>query len=510
MPKPKTVVVGLDGAHFELIEPWLQDGKLPNIKRAIENGISSDLRSVLPPVTSPNWKAYATGKNPGKLGIFWWENIDVEDQRVYYPTERKNNHTEFWELIGEKESAGVVGVPTTYPPKSVESFLISGAPDSDTSDYTHPPDLEGKLERDFDYSVTKRNRLSVNRTEAVEEILELIDSRFEVGKSLANEKEVSFLQITTFYLNSLHHFLWDDEATLRGWQIVDNHIAEFLEEDCNLVLMSDHGSTEIQTVFNINTWLENEGYLSTNAGFSDYLYQAGITTDRLIRLAYLFRIPRLAERLVPERLIKQIPNEQGELQREAKTDNVDWSSTDALASGQGPVYVTLDSSSSRYRELQTEIIDKLEKLCDPSGRPVADRVLPGKEVYEGEYLSEAPDIVIDQANGVHISGSIGGAKIFTTPEKNEWRAENKREGMFVACGPNFGGSIPDKLSILDLAPMLLHLHGCAVPADMDGDVPQSVFAEDTAPAQREVEYRTNDAEPTEVQRIRRIARESNL
>lgn len=510
MPKPKTVVVGLDGAHFELIEPWLQDGKLPNIKRAIENGISSDLRSVLPPVTSPNWKAYATGKNPGKLGIFWWENIDVEDQRVYYPTKRKNNHTEFWELIGKKESAGVVGVPTTYPPKPVESFLVSGAPDSDTSGYTHPSELEERLEREFNYSVTMRNRLSVNRTEAVEEILELINSRFEVGKSLANERGVSFLQITTFYLNSLHHFLWDDEATLRGWQIVDDHIAEFLEEDYNLVLMSDHGSTEIQTVLNLNTWLEEEGYLSINSGISDYLYQAGITTDRLIRLAYLLRVPRLAERLVPERLIKQIPDEQGELEREAKTDNVDWSNTDALASGQGPIYITFGSSSNRYNELRAELIDKLERLRDPSGQPVANRVLPGEEVYEGEYFDEAPDIVIDQTNGVHISGSIGGAEVFTTPNKDEWRAENKREGMFVACGPDFGGSVPDKLSILDLAPMLLHLHGCAVPADMDGDVPQSVFAEDTAPAQREVEYRTNNAETTEVQRIRRIARRSEL
>ena len=114
MATPRTVVVGLDGGHFELIQPWIDDGKLPNIERAIETGVSTDLDSVLPPVTSPNWKSYATGKNPGELGIFWWENIDVENERVYYPTERKNAHAEFWELIGEKESAGiVVGTPTT-------------------------------------------------------------------------------------------------------------------------------------------------------------------------------------------------------------------------------------------------------------------------------------------------------------------------------------------------------------------------------------------------------------
>ena len=88
--QPRTVVFGLDGAHFELIEPWIEDGDLPNIQRAIDEGMSGDLQSVLPPVTSPNWKAYLTGKNPGQFGIFWWENIDIKNRRIYYPNNRKN------------------------------------------------------------------------------------------------------------------------------------------------------------------------------------------------------------------------------------------------------------------------------------------------------------------------------------------------------------------------------------------------------------------------------------
>ncbi|MFW6121196.1 MAG: alkaline phosphatase family protein, partial [Petrotogales bacterium] len=72
----RVIVIGLDGAHFELIEPWLKKGELPNIKKCIEEGVSADMEVCLPPVTSPNWKCYSTGLNPGKLGIFWWENID--------------------------------------------------------------------------------------------------------------------------------------------------------------------------------------------------------------------------------------------------------------------------------------------------------------------------------------------------------------------------------------------------------------------------------------------------
>jgi predicted AlkP superfamily phosphohydrolase/phosphomutase len=197
----------------------------------------------------------------------------------------------------------------------------------------------------------------------------------------------------------------------------------------------------------------------------------------------------LAERVAPERLLRLIPDEHGEFQREAKSNNIDWRRSDALASGQGPVYLAIDTDNPRYEQVRAEIISQLKKLRDPSGHPVADRVLPGEEVYSGRYLDQAPDIVIDQNNGIHIAGSIGRDDVFSTPSDDEWRAENKRQGMFVASGPDFSSTVPDQLSILDLAPMMLHLHGCAVPRDMDGCVPKPVFADGTPPAKRDVEFR---------------------
>ncbi|MXR19086.1 alkaline phosphatase family protein [Halobacterium bonnevillei] len=510
MTTPQTVVVGLDGAHFELIQPWIAEGKLPNIERAIKSGIATDLESVLPPVTSPNWKAYSTGKNPGKLGIFWWENIDVEEQRVYYPSERKNLNATFWELVGETERVGIIGVPTTYPPKDVNGFLVSGAPDADRSGYTFPPSLEDELEEEYGYEVTKRNRLSVNRDVAVEEILDLIDSRFTVGKSLAEEYDVSFLQIATFYLNSLHHFLWDDEATLRGWQIIDDHIGDFLDDDTDLVLMSDHGSTEIETVFHVNSWLQQEGYLALNTGISEYLHRAGITQERMIRLAYLFRIPRLAERLTPNALIERLPDEEGGLSRKSKTDTVDWDSSIALASGQGLLYLMKDPDSDGYERIRSELIEKLEELQDPAGRSIATDIFRGEKIYSGPYLSEAPDIVIDQRQGVHITGGVGRDDVFDTPDTNKWKAENKRHGLFVASGPSFSESSPKKISILDLAPTLLHLHDCKIPEDMDGTVQKRIFARDSSPEQRNIEYRKRPELENEVDHIRRITRELNL
>ena len=96
----KTIVIGLDGASFDLIDPWLRAGKLPNLQRLMDNGVKGRLKSCLPPTTSPNWKCYSTGKNPGKLGIFWWENIDFANRHIYIPTNRAHTR-ELWDCLSE-------------------------------------------------------------------------------------------------------------------------------------------------------------------------------------------------------------------------------------------------------------------------------------------------------------------------------------------------------------------------------------------------------------------------
>jgi len=70
MPRPKTLIIGLDGATFDVIDPLVRDGVLPTIGRLRASGMSAPLTSVYPPVTGPAWASLATGKSPGKTGVF--------------------------------------------------------------------------------------------------------------------------------------------------------------------------------------------------------------------------------------------------------------------------------------------------------------------------------------------------------------------------------------------------------------------------------------------------------
>lgn len=493
---PKTVVVGLDGATLDLIRPWVENGELPAVRQILNDGVYGDLQSVLPPVTSPNWKAYSTGKNPGKLGVFWWQNIDVENQRVYLPQERYHEQTEYWELLSERERVGVVNVPTTYPPNANVDFMISGPPDGRNHDYTSPPELEERLEREYNYRVTKRGMLHDGGTEAYEEVLELIDLRFEVAKQLLEDYDLSFLQVTTFYLNSLHHHLWDGEYTKRGWKIVDGHLADLLDRGHDLVLMSDHGHAPIEVVFNINVWLEENGYLTYDSTVSDTLHTAGINADRLKRI--LVRADRLiptdlygrVEELAPQWALNRLPDEDGELGG-SKHEIVDWTDTDAIASAQGPVYLTIGRDNPRYQRLRDELIEEFLAITGPDGRPIADDVYRSEDEYSGPYLEEGPDIVIDKAEHVNIREGLGGNHVFPDSDPS-WSGVNKREGLFAAIGPSFRSGTVEGLSILDLAPTLLHLHGRSIPADMDGSVRKSVFVPDSRPGRTDVQHAAAD------------------
>ncbi|MWV65455.1 nucleotide pyrophosphatase [Halorubrum sp. JWXQ-INN 858] len=479
---PPTVVVGLDGATFDLIGPWMERGDLPALRRIVDGGIHGELQSVLPPVTSPNWKAYATGKNPGKLGIYWWQNVDVRNRRVYLPRERYHEQTEYWEILAEQDRVGVINVPTTYPPKDVGEFLIAGPPDGHNEGYATPPSLERRLNEEFDYRVRKRGMLHDGNPEAYEEVLDLIDLRFRVARQLFEEYDLSFLQVTTFYLNSLHHHLWDGADTKRGWEIVDDHLSALLDADVDLVLMSDHGHAPIETVFNVNAWLERQGYLQYDSAVADTLYSAGINADRLKRVLIraddvvpITDLRGVAERFAPQWFLNRLPNESGELGG-SKHEAIDWDASVAVGSAQGPVYLIVDPESPRYERVREELMEAFGSLRDPLGRPVASAVHRGEEVYHGPYVESGPDIVIEKSDHVNVREGLGSDEVFPTVDPN-WSGVNTRRGIFAAIGPSFRTGTVDDLSILDLAPTLLSLRGAPVPDDMDGRVRTSLFAD---------------------------------
>ncbi len=115
----RVAVIGIDSADWQVIDPLLAAGALPNLQRVIERGASGVLRAVEPTYSPVVWTSIFTGKTPAKHGITGW-----------YDARSDNLHaSRLWRLVGGAGwSSVVVNVPGTWPPKQMSGALVSGFP----------------------------------------------------------------------------------------------------------------------------------------------------------------------------------------------------------------------------------------------------------------------------------------------------------------------------------------------------------------------------------------------
>src|SRR4029079_11904466 len=143
----RAVVLGLDGATWDLLVPLAERGIMPNLARALERGRHGRLQSCLPPYSSPAWMSISTGKNPGSHGIFdFWEAGAPGERRLV--SSRSARGRKLWELVDDAgRVAHVVAVPVSYPPPQLEhgTFVCGMFTPGESVEYTWPHELKAEL-----------------------------------------------------------------------------------------------------------------------------------------------------------------------------------------------------------------------------------------------------------------------------------------------------------------------------------------------------------------------------
>src|SRR3990167_1801197 len=114
----KVFVIGIDGATFDLMKPWIKEGRLPNIANIMHNGVQGLLKSTIHPLTAPAWTSFMTGKNPGKHGIFDFIIKVPGSYNVKLVDSRMRGAESLWNILGAKgKKVGVMNVQLNYPPE---------------------------------------------------------------------------------------------------------------------------------------------------------------------------------------------------------------------------------------------------------------------------------------------------------------------------------------------------------------------------------------------------------
>ena len=147
----KLVILGFDGMDPKLVRRWMDEGKLPNLKKLAARGSGvRALGTTHSPESPTAWASFATGVNAGKHNIY---DFLIRDTSTYLPdlgmvhfepprfilnyipiskpvVESIRGGTSFWVTAG---TAGVrssmLTVPVTFPPENVPNGeLLSGLP----------------------------------------------------------------------------------------------------------------------------------------------------------------------------------------------------------------------------------------------------------------------------------------------------------------------------------------------------------------------------------------------
>ncbi len=496
----KLLIIGFDGATFDLIRPWAREGHLPNLSRIMESGVHGDLLSTLPPVTSPAWPTFMTGCNPGKHGVFDFiqphgENFTlVNATRIRQPT--------MWQRLSEAGyRVGVMNVPVTYPPAPLNGFIISGLLSPKTGQISQPADLLQRYEHELGpYRVAPNVQYRPGlEEEFVADLYDLINTRGRWAQHLMQQEKPDVMMVHFISMDIMKHALWRfmdhdhpryeaspfENAIRDGYKLVDEYIGRLMEtlpDNASTIVMSDHGFGPLQNMVNINVFFMQKGLMKLKKDLWTQLkalaFRWGITPSAAYQL-----IVKMGMQNMTARVSKQTRN--GVIGRFLSFDSVDWERTVAYSMGHvGQVYLNLAGREphgivqpDEYEQTRQRVIDVLGELTDENGRPILSRVIPGEEAYHGPYSAKGPDLhlVLDDYNMIACPLFATEGKVITSQIRGDSGC-HRSEGIFLAQGPGIktGEQLPAN-HIRDLAPTIMHMLGEPVPTIMDGRVLSEIF-----------------------------------
>ncbi|UCE84653.1 MAG: alkaline phosphatase family protein [Deltaproteobacteria bacterium] len=152
----KIALIGVDGATFDVLEPLVEAGALPEFERLLEIGAHAPLRSLESTVSPAVWTTIATGQLPAQHGIDDF-NVPVgEAGRMQLVSTGHRKRLALWNMAGPfGRSVGVIGWWVTWPAEPVRGFVVSDRVAhsrhqswADGKQYTHltyPPELYDEL-----------------------------------------------------------------------------------------------------------------------------------------------------------------------------------------------------------------------------------------------------------------------------------------------------------------------------------------------------------------------------
>lgn len=452
----RVLVIGLDSATPQFVfGPDRFD--LPNLQGLASRGCWGLLESCHPPITIPAWTSMMSGKDPGTLGVYGFQNRrDHSYAGMTIADSTAVKEPRVWDILSQHgKKVVVLGVPQTYPVTAVNGCMVADFLAPDTSvDYTYPRALKAEIEAARgEYLLDVKDFRTNDKGRLLGQIYALMENRFDVARHLMTTHPWDFFMMVEMGVDRLHHGFWrfsDPEhpkfelghayryAIRDYYRALDERVGEIislLDEKTAILVVSDHGAKKMAGGICLNQWLINEGFLT------------------------------MAE---PVRGVRRIED-----------CRIDWSNTTAWGSGgyYGRVFLNVQGREPEgtilrhnYESFRDALVEKIEAMVDHMGHPLGNRAYKPEDLYK-KISGVAPDLIVyfGDLNWRSV-GAVGFDSLYvfendTGPDD----ANHDYHGIFLMDDrSNRGGDVIKGLQLMDVASTVLDLFGIKPPGDMQG------------------------------------------
>ncbi len=494
----KILVIGLDAATMDLIEPWSAAGDLPALARLIDEGSAGRLLSTPNMHSASAWTSILTGLNPGRHGLFVFSDRDFATGRqVFFKGSDRSGETIGSLLARHGLTAGFMNVPMTYKAECQSGgFMVSGLDAPSLNEHAFcPADLRGELLGKFaEYRFTPPglgDLMSAGKVdEAIAAWLKLTETQTSAAEYLIESRPTDFFMTVYTASDWAGHNLWQPNQSNRAevnpllsiYRALDQAIARLLEhasDETQVYVISDHGmGPHTGASYHLAEWLEANGYMKRNR--SSQARSSLIGASR-----------RAAKNLLPGSVKEKIKSGIGaervkDLQAADKDSfysSIDWTQTTAYSEpGRHVININLAGRNAggkvapnEYEDICRRIRRNLSEWTDPRGIKVVERVTHRDEAYSGPFTERASDLYVywNQA------ASLGDPPAEVRARGFWWRGDHRRDGILISKGPfTRRGAQFEGATVYDLVPTLMYGAKVPVPAGLEGRAIRELFTEE--------------------------------
>lgn len=459
--KRRVLLIGLDGASWNVLQPLIDKGKLPNIKQLIHKGCWGVMDSPGPLFSEVIWTTIATGKTFQKHGIIDRLMEDPDSGVNVPPSSNLRKVKAIWNILSEKnKKVGVANYMLTWPVEKINGVMISERIENiNTLDYlskdrSYPlfPDLCSRITLDSFKELQSSILTGIGKNGFLDKN-KFLDVRWAIdtqkkdnfmakfSEYLLRNRDFDFFCFYVRGIDVVSHYFWQYMFP-EGFNLAKEDILRYKETINNYYIWSDKI---------IGDLLKNSGKDTTVIIVSDHGFKTTPVDKYLFsKVDYLLEISGLSE-----------------IKIGSHTANLRNEPEDVFTFTKN-IKITGNLSKEEFEEARGKAKNILNGIKIRETGELIFKEL--KDTNDGFLIKLCQSYLLQNSSG-HIVINDKEYRIMDLLIKNIYSGEHSRSAIIIISGKGIHqNKVIEAATIYDVTPTILYYMGLPVAEDMDGKV----------------------------------------